>query len=169
MKFLSVLFMFLCLPTIAQTCYSSDLIPTTDTESFKVNIDGTAEDLRSGLMWMRCSLGQTWQSDSASCSGEPLQMTWQQALLMAKSEVFADYQDWHLPSSKELATLVERSCVDPSINQELFPATVSENYWSNTTGKDMPDHAWAYAFYSGKNNLKRKEADVFVRLVRFAK
>ncbi|MDP4984549.1 DUF1566 domain-containing protein [Pseudoalteromonas tunicata] len=154
---------------MAQTCYDKDLIATTSTESFSTSVDGTAHDLRTGLMWMRCSLGQTWQSDTSTCSGNALQMTWQQALLNAKQTTFANYSDWHLPSTKELATLVERSCVNPAINSELFPATVAENYWSNTSSIDMADHAWSYAFYSGKNNLKRKQADVFVRLVRYAK
>ncbi len=167
--FLSKLFLMMSASALAQTCYEANLTATTPTARFTIHQNGMVEDTMSGLMWLRCSLGQTWEESTSSCTGNAEQVTWQQALLAAKSATDGSFSDWHLPNIKEMATLVERQCVDPAINPTLFPQALSENYWTNTSDENQPEHAWAFAFYSGKNNLKNKQADVFVRFVRYAK
>jgi len=168
-KLYVMLAMFFSQYAFAQTCYDSDLTATTPTDRFVQNDNGTVEDSLTGLMWMRCSIGQTYNSETASCDSDAKQMTWKEALQTAKSTQFADFSDWHVPDFKQLAGMVERQCVNPAVNKVLFPNTPPENYWTNTTSIDVGDHAWAYAFYSGKNNLKSKNADIYVRLVRYAK
>ncbi|SFC68355.1 DUF1566 domain-containing protein [Pseudoalteromonas denitrificans] len=168
-KLFSMLSLFISQISMAQTCYDADLVATTPSSRFVQSDNGTVEDQLTGLMWMRCSIGQTYNSTTKACDNEAQQVTWQQALKTAKSTTFADFSDWHLPDYKQLASIVERQCVDPAVNAVLFPNTLAENYWSSTSSIDKADHAWAYAFYSGKNNLKNKNADVYLRLVRFAK
>ena len=51
----------------AQTCNQSIVATTADT-SFIIRNDGAAIHNSTGLMWMRCSLGQNW--DGQSCAGE---------------------------------------------------------------------------------------------------
>jgi hypothetical protein len=169
LKLFTVLAVFASQNTLAQTCYTSDLTATTPTEQFIQYNNGTVEDTKTGLMWMQCSVGQSYNSETKSCDNAAQQMTWQQALKTAQGTSFVDFNDWHLPDYKQLATIVERQCVDAAVNSVLFPNTPPENYWTNTSSIATADHAWAYAFYSGKNNLKSKQADVYVRLVRYAK
>lgn len=154
---------------VGQVCYDSDLVETTATDDFVVDDSvGTVLHIKTGLMWSRCNLGQIWQASSKTCSGVSSQITWQEALLLAEQSTLASYDDWRLPNVKELATLVERSCVDPAMNISLFPSALAENYWTATSQNVQTDYAWSYAFYSGKNNLKQKHADLFARIVRFA-
>lgn len=41
---------------------------------YVLHVDGTVTDTRTGLMWMRCCVGQTW--DGATCRGEARKMDW---------------------------------------------------------------------------------------------
>ena len=150
---------------IAQTCYS--LTQSTPFERFEINLDGTVIDTHTGLMWQRCSYGQVFNADTQTCTGSAQQLTWQQALQSAKTDTFAEYDDWHIPNAKELASIVEHTCVEPSINELAFLNTSNDNYWSSTSAITPADHAWVYEFYSGKNSLHDKTTDVFVRLVRY--
>ncbi|MFY8274112.1 DUF1566 domain-containing protein [Pseudoalteromonas sp. SSDWG2] len=149
----------------AQTCYS--LSVTTPTERFTIHEDGTVTDTHTGLMWQRCSYGQTFDAQLQSCTGDAQQLTWQQALQNAHANEFAGFDDWQVPNAKELASIVERTCVEPSINLSVFLSADNDNYWSNTSAITPADHAWVYEFYSGKNSLHDKTADVYLRLVRY--
>lgn len=152
----------------AQVCVGN--IPSTSpTAQFTVNADGTAVDNLTGLMWMRCSIGQAWDATNNTCTGGTEQLTWQQALLVAADYQYAGFDDWQLPNVKELSSLVERQCVDAAINNVVFPATLAQNYWTNTSGVGSITQAWAVAFYSGKTNLRSKTSDVHLRLMRYAK
>lgn len=70
-------------------------------EHFVDNGDGTVTDTRTGLMWMRCALGQTW--DGTTCVGEAKGYTWEEA--MALHHGFAGHDDWRLPSIHELRNI----------------------------------------------------------------
>ncbi|KAF7768738.1 hypothetical protein PCIT_a3228 [Pseudoalteromonas citrea] len=152
----------------AQTCVSS-VVSTTPTARFSANADDTVTDTATGLMWQRCSYGQTFSSATQSCTGTAQQLNWQQALTAAKNDEFADFKDWHVPSVKELASIIEHQCVEPAANTSVFTDALDENYWSSTTAIKQIDHAWAYQFADGKNNIKAKTSDVFLRLVRYSK
>ncbi|CAH9058897.1 hypothetical protein PSECIP111951_01964 [Pseudoalteromonas holothuriae] len=153
-----------------QTCFDVSSVPsTTPTERFIKNVDGTVTDTETGLMWQTCEFGQDYDSDSESCTSTALQVDWQQALVAAKNNVYAGFNDWHVPNVKELASIIEHRCVEPAINQTIFTSTQNDNYWTSTTGGSQIDHAWAYQLADGKNNLKAKTSDVFLRLVRYAK
>lgn len=156
------------LPLAAQTCFDS--VPeTTPTSQFTINTDGTVTDNLTGIMWMRCSIGQSWDTNNQTCIGGVEQLTWQQALKAASQYQYAGFNDWQLPNVKELSTIVDRQCVDAAINQTLFPATLAQNYWTSTSGVGSASQAWAIAFYSGKTNLRSKTSDIHLRLMRYAK
>ena len=152
----------------SQVCFDT-ITETTPIINFTVNNNGTATDNSTGIMWYRCSVGQTWDSQTSSCLGGNEQVDWQQALKLANDATEAGFTDWQLPSVKELSTLVERRCVDAAINSTIFPNTVAENYWTNTSGVGSTSQAWAVAFYSGKTNLRSKGSDVHLRLMRYVK
>ncbi|WP_339769165.1 DUF1566 domain-containing protein [uncultured Paraglaciecola sp.] len=153
----------LSLNASAQTCLDS-VSETANAEQFVVDTDGTATHTESGLMWMRCSLGQTFSSDS--CIGEADELNWQQALDDAHGYTFAGLSGWRVPNIKELATLTERACVRPAINETVFPNTLSDDYWTSTPSVTDASRAWVVAFFNSSNALKEKRLFVYTRLVR---
>jgi len=55
------------------------------------------------------------------------------------------------------------------IDADIFLATQSQNYWSNTSGISNINSAWVYQFSSGLNSLHAKTSNVYLRLVRYEK
>ncbi len=154
-------------------------------QDFVLQGDGTVIDKRTGLQWMRCSLGQTWTE--AMCSGHPDAYNWLQAKKQATN--FAGYNDWRLATRFELETLVYCSsakdkgrkggdrwfgldwCDDnyqrPTISQKAFPDTEKHAfYWSSSPYADYDSNAWGVDFYYGYDDFSYKDNNHFVRLVR---
>ncbi|KOR32705.1 hypothetical protein TI05_05585 [Achromatium sp. WMS3] len=86
---------------------------------YVTNMDGTVSDTENGIMWKRCSEGQTWTG--VNCTGNAHTMTLDQALNKqinrtlwqrihsSKKQAwptFAGYDDWRLPNCEELRSLV---------------------------------------------------------------
>jgi hypothetical protein len=164
-KLLVLLLCLLSFGAISQTCLPS-IAPTTPTSNFVVNADGTVTDQTFKLTWMRCSLGQLWEVDT--CVGDASELNWQQALQTAHGYEFANKKGWRLPNIKELATITERSCVRPAINEELFPNTPSDDFWTSTPSIQDIERVWVIAFFNSSNSVKQKDLFVFTRLVRTA-
>lgn len=147
----------------------ADIESSTHISQFVINNNGTVTDNKTGLTWMRCSLGQIW--DGSGCTGSISRMNWQAALINAKSERFANFNDWRLPNIKELASIVESSCFDPAINIEVFPNTPGYIYWSSSarpSTSNSNDHYKAYLMYFnyGVVSFNSKSNREGVRLVR---
>lgn len=153
---------------------------------FELHDDGTATDTQSGLMWMRCSVGQQWTGQG--CSGEVDRLSWNQALKAGEDMVFAGKDDWRLPTREELYTLVycssgRRFALDaeggagacdgaydkPVILEAVFPDTPLANYWSSTPNEMYSYKAWGVAFISGLIGAGSRTEYVAARLVRSAR
>lgn len=119
----------------AQECKVSSIEATTPVEQF-VNYGSTSvKDASTGLIWSKCSLGQT--PTEIGCTGSPtLFTTWKDALLAIKvlndQKILDGVSTWRMPNIKELDSIVERQCNRPSINYKAFPDTPSVNYLSST-------------------------------------
>lgn len=119
-------------------------------------------DLATGLMWKRCSEGQSGES----CAGIAYTHDWAQALSLANGVSHAGLSDWRLPNAEELNSLAETGCFSPSINEIVFPGTESVIYWSSTTYGPNPNFAWAVGFLVGGVTAIQKIGNLRVRLVR---
>lgn len=161
----------------SQICLSeTEIPPTTPTSQFTQHSNGTVTDTATKLMWMRCSVGLTW--DGTTCQGEPSEHNWESALEVAKGTNFANYHDWRLPNIKELTSIVEEACHNPAINLTVFPETVvyapDENgfplapwlgYWTSTHYSN--DRALHVKFQNGFYTFYYKRDTAYrVRLVR---
>jgi hypothetical protein len=158
---LSIL-MLIALPSNGQTCNSSITRSTPD-DQFTINDDATVTDKKTALTWMRCSLGQT---DDSSCTGPASGYNWQNALTAANSTDFAGQDDWRLPNIKELKSIAEQACYDPTINASIFPNTVSGYYWSSSPYASSHGRAWIVYFNNGFGGSRFKSSLTYVRLVR---
>lgn len=151
-------------PLHAQIC-RNDITPTTPAQDFTLHDDGTVTHNKTGLMWMRCALGQNW--NGATCTDTAQGYIWQAALQAAEGSSFAGYSDWRLPNIKELASIVEQACINPAINATVFPAASSFDFWSASTCAICGDDAWSVGFFTGPDGVSTKDrAELHVRLVR---
>jgi uncharacterized repeat protein (TIGR01451 family) len=135
--------------------------PTTD---FTDNKDGTVTHKKTGLMWQRCSIGQTW--DGTTCSGSASSMTWDDATKQIST--LASQSDWRLPTENELKTIVEYNAYKPAINSSIFPNTPTNVwFWSASVNAANPGYAWVVNFnYGGRGDDYLKNGGSAVRLVR---
>ncbi|MCJ8314935.1 MAG: DUF1566 domain-containing protein [Saccharospirillaceae bacterium] len=155
----SNLFAQTCPVGIKQTKPDSQYILVGDNEALVV-------DSKTGLMWMRCSLGQTWDGSNCTGSGGATFFTWQQGLNEADSFSFAGFDGWRVPTVKELDSLVEPACYSPAINVVIFPNTVSDYYWSSSPYADHTTRAQCITFFYGSHSSCNKISSESVRLVR---
>lgn len=128
---------------------------------FSYSVDGTeVTDSKTGLIWRRCSEGQTWSG--TTCTGGADTFTHEEALAHAKTQT-----GWRLPNVKELTSLVERSRRYPSIKVAAFPATPSKWYWSSSPLVGSSFNAWYVLFdYGVVSSSSRDHYRYHVRLVR---
>lgn len=93
-----------------------------ETMSYQDNGDGTVTDLNTGLMWQ--------QSPSSS------DYMWQEAVDYCESLELADYDDWRMPSCKELYSISDFSSGWPYLNTNYFDlaggeVSKDEQFWSS--------------------------------------
>ncbi len=86
------------------------------------NGNGTITDSTTGLMWMRCLIGQTWQD--GQCKGAAATYNWGVANQLVSQSAFSDgnYSDWRLPTIDELNSLVFCKSGLPRYWKTDFPA-----------------------------------------------
>ena len=133
--------------------------------AFIDNGDGTVTDTRTGLMWMRCAMGQTWDGTTCVKNENPQKYTWKEA--MAQRQSFAGHDDWRLPSIDELRKIRSDSYVD------LFDATVFPDclvnplpeFWSSSIDPSSSNHSPMCIWDSGFGRDYPEKA-FRVRLVR---
>jgi len=146
-----------------QTCKET-ILSSTPKSIFILNANGTVLQNTTGLMWMRCSLGQQW--DGKSCTGNASSFTWQEGLNAAANQSFAGYNNWRLPNKNELESLVDDRCATPAINTEVFPMTPSSYFWAASPYAGVSYAAWSVDFGYGVVTATLKTGKILVRPVR---
>jgi len=152
---------------------AAGFLPSTPTSRFDLYPDGTATDQSTGLMWKRCTEGQTWSG--SSCTGSGTRVAWAAALEQAEQSTYAGYSDWRLPNVKELRSIVEECANRPAINTEVFPnaSLTQDSYlWSSTTSAydgDLDGGAWYVQFLDGFSSRDGRDFPYAFRLVRDAR
>ena len=142
-----------------QTCNPNIAREAPDSRYQLLNGDTEVKDSQTGLIWQRCSLGQTWSG--TSCTGTAATYNWVNTLQTAKNMG----NDWRVPNVKELDSLVEEACYDAAINETYFPNTVG-SYWSSSPVAYASGYAWIVDLDNGNNYNVPKSYDNYVRLVR---
>ena len=147
---------------------AAGLSVSTPNSDFAEAGQGTVVHVKTGLVWKRCVEGQSW--NGSACLGEPLNLTWQQALQHAAAVgEHAGGTGWRVPNRKELESIVEFCGYAPAINQFQFPPSPADRFWSSTTVVGSPDSAWDVQLSDGYSGLSRKDPTLSaVRLVRTA-
>jgi TM2 domain-containing membrane protein YozV len=160
--------------------FNEDEIVTYEDNDFIDNNDGTVTNKLTGLMWQRYSVGHTL--DGKIFNDEAEKLNWYEAMKLNSD--FAGYNNWRLPTKKELLTLAlsfdNKNKKDSHIghtkkhilNQIFFPSEVYlfknkvYTYWSSSPCKDDGSSAWSVDFSNGNTCAYFKEDCLYIRLVR---
>lgn len=78
------------------------------------------------------------------------------------------FNNWRLPSAKELKTLLLYKDDNPLINSHFFPHTQSRLYWSQDTDSKQTGVAIDVPFFYGGTSGSAKSFDSYIRAVRNA-
>ena len=113
--------------------------------AFVDNKNGTVTDTSTGLMWQKSDSGQG--------------MNWEMALKYSEDLSLGGYDDWRLPSAKELQSIVDYSrspqtCGTPAIDPVFETSAIKDPegkkqhpyFWTSTTHLDGP-HPYRSAVY----------------------
>lgn len=130
---------------------------------FSYSADGTeVTDSTTGLIWQRCSAGQSWSSGTVTCNGTAATYTHEAALSFAKTQT-----GWRLPNVKELSSITDKTRINPAIDVTAFPATPASWFWTSTPYAEAGSSAWHVGFSDGGvySHYGRNHT-LYVRLVR---
>ncbi len=127
-----------------QSCDTSIYPLSAPTSRFVDNGDGTVTDSNTHMMWMRCSMGQTWTGSACA--------------------------DWRMPRIPELANIIERQCAGPRTNITVFPDTPAGFFWTASERRGAGNENQAYVLSFGPEGTAgdMKSVPHYVRLVRNA-
>ena len=152
-----------------QVCNKEGVKPSSPIDRFVNEDDGTAVDQLTQLMWMRCAMGQSWTGKS--CQGNAVRLSWHDSVgAAAKLNQSGShfYNDWRVPSLRELATVAERQCMGPRINLQIFPGTPAAGFWTGTASLQDKGEAYSLDFDQGGIRQAAQGSAMHVRLVRTA-
>lgn len=148
---------------VAQYCLTTGEETTPDA-NFTALDDAQVLHTTTQLVWQRCAQGQQW--DGTTCTGQAKKYTWQEALQLAHEANDESQAGWRLPNVKELASVTDRLCVRPAINETFFPNTPPDDFWTSTPSLTDTQRAWVVAFFNSSHSIKQKDRFVYVRLVK---
>ncbi|MEM0911714.1 MAG: DUF1566 domain-containing protein [Pseudomonadota bacterium] len=163
--FVTIAVAFLASKTVhAQAFCFPDIPETSNSDEFTILNEQEVWHRASNLVFMRCSVGQTF--DGNTCTGDATLFSWQDALALNRVQIQNENSLWRLPNVKELSVIVERNCVRPSINKSVFPETPPDEYWTSTPVRNDATRAWSIAFTNGTSSIKDQALTLHVRMVR---
>jgi len=104
-------------------------------------------DLSHGVEWLRCSVGQNWNGET--CIGEIVKLNQEsikEAIRLANEQLGGE---WRLPTLAELKGLICMECGMVKIDQETFPNTSPEPYWTGEINPYASRHMYTVNFING--------------------
>ncbi|MEN9373575.1 MAG: hypothetical protein RIR79_1127 [Pseudomonadota bacterium] len=136
---------------------TSTPVPTVIDERYEVLNDGTEiRDLKTTLIWQRCSVGTTWED--TRCTGPSKELTFNEAQAIANN-------GWRVPTKEELTTLIEKNPKGRQINQKAFPSSEGW-FWTSDTPEMDSQVAFFINFFNGYTFAANKASANHVYLVR---
>lgn len=115
------------------------------------------------LMWQGC---QYLRSGITCGTGNGNDMTWSNAVIACDQLDWGGHDDWYLPDSHELQSIVDYGNNGPAIDTALFPNTGTIHYWTSATLSGSESDAWAIDFTNGEIAPTAKGSTRNLRCVR---
>ena len=92
------------------------------------------------------------------------ELTWNEALEYAKNLREGGFDNWRVPTIKELISLVDYSKSNLATD---LPDMEEANYWSSTSSAHNSNGAWIVGFSNGYVYANSKTDSYYVRCVRY--
>ena len=127
-------------------------IPTTITNHFTDNTDGTITDNLTQLVWQKIP--------------NTTVLTWEQALVYAEGLTIGTLSDWRLPNIKELQSINNELATNPSVFAPYFSSLGVHNYWSSTSLPNQTTKSWYWNTQFGITTYDLKTNSNYVLCVR---
>lgn len=111
----------------------------------------TVIDVRNNIVWLRCTVGQVWDKEQRTCTGDVVKLNHSEieiALAQASSQLG---REWRLPTLLELESLICANCDPPKINKKYFPNVTAEAYWTGKKNFLNSKMYWSVNFMTGHN------------------
>ena len=128
-----------------------EVLEKTEFGRFQIKENGIALDPELGVEWFRCSVGERFLN--GSCFGDPLYLRWGRGVSMVEDMNEKVGGNWRLPSRVELASLRIKNCGNPSINTNVFPKILVDNYWAQDESPHYGFRCGMYT-YSGATSCR---------------
>ena len=132
-------------------CVRSDAVPAQPTPAYVVT-EETVTDPLTGYQWQR--------ANSAL-------MDWPTAITTCEELELAGFDDWHLPSYKDLYTLVDLSRSEPAIDTDAFPDVPTEPTWTSTPVARLGNAAYTVLWSLGFGGVRITNTQARARCVRY--
>ena len=146
-------------------------------DAFQDNKDGTVTDPRNGVIWKRCAEGFYW--NGSACVGSTEEVSWSDAMKIAKRSRFQNQRDWRLPTKIEMEQVVgnfsdcrnndlkrNETAVSSAIAHPVRAGNYSGMFWSTSLHGSDASIARVVDFYNGFAYGNRRSDTNYVRLVR---
>lgn len=131
-------------------------------------VSETVIDKLTGLMWQDdaavASVTKPWVTQSNYDKGDYFNTIGDTAITYCDELTLGGFENWRLPTRKELQGIVDYGRDAPAINQ-VFNYT-SYSYWSSTTHVDRSSNAWSIDFRNGFQYYYYKNVNGSIRCVR---
>lgn len=127
-----------------------------------------------GLMWIddinQSKIKKRWITKENAQREDDSNTTGDTAITFCNNLVFQGYDDWRLPSRKELLDLSDYSQHNPAISPVFknmnFEEKTVYGYWSSTVYRDDNFFVWGVNFFAGVQTLNQKNYNLYVKCVR---
>ena len=106
-------------------------------------------DVRNNIIWLRCSVGQTWNIEDKTCTGDLVKLNHEEIAIAQEQASNQLGGKWRLPTLKELESLVCESCSPPKIKEQYFPGISPEAYWTSKPNFWNRKMFWSVNFMTG--------------------
>ena len=156
------------IPNKISNILSSTLKQTGQTKSYKDYDDGYYQEgiankyTRSNDIVTDTVTNLQWQDNNDTKNNE---QTWNNAKKYCNDLSLGGYNDWELPTIKELLSIVDISGTKPFIDS-LFQNIISNPYWSSSSDASNSSLAWDVDFSDGYTDNYEKTNSNYVRCVR---
>jgi len=155
-------------PELNEAFYGQDAQYLSECREIKYLISGSYPeqvviDGNIGLVWQR-TLPDSYTGCAGGINGSTC--TWEKAVDYCSNLNYAGYDDWRLPTIKELMSLADYGRKNPAIDTDFFPETKSAVYWSSSGYANLSSLAWGIDFEKGSSYLGNKDNNELVRCAR---
>jgi len=147
---------------LATTLFSYEIVIDKTSEVPKVKWGATFTRNNAKEVVVNDKTGLMWQDDS---SAKTVERDWKGAKNYCQSLNFASYNDWYLPSIKEMETLIDTTKYNPAIKDGFINVT-SSFYWSSSPNVSHSKNAWNVNFKDGSSYNGNKTGKLYVRCAR---